>query len=68
MPGLLQALSAAVSRSLSALQRQLLPTTSQGPSLLETGVILSMPHVIVSPKLEAIQHCIDNIVQEVSVV
>lgn len=41
------------------------PADDQAMPLLETGVILSMPSVVVSPKLDDIQQCITSVVREV---
>ena len=59
----MQAMSSGVVSSLNALARRVFHR--RGSPLLETAVILSMPIMTISPKLQEIQQCIDNVVQEV---
>ena len=63
---MLQALSMAATGSLRSLSARINTIADdQAVPLLETGVILSMPSIIVSPKLDDIQQCISAAVREV---
>ena len=62
----MQAVSMAVQSSLDALCSRLLPATAETAlPLLETGISLSVPHMVVSPRLQEILQCLDTVVAEV---